>query len=230
MNNIEEFPDVKYATDDGLLALGGDLSPERLLYAYRKGIFPWYNPGEPILWWSPDPRCVIIPQDYRPSRSLKKSIRKENFEFTLDHCFEKVISQCAAPRAHGPNTWITSDMREAYIGLHDLGHAHSVETWKDDQLVGGLYGICLGQMFFGESMFSTVSDASKAALCFLISKLIEWDFQLIDCQITSAHLLSLGAVEIPRKEFIKRLGQAVGEPDCVDHWMHQPSKEPLHKS
>lgn len=205
MATVEDFPDVKYATDDGLLALGGDLSPERLISAYRKGIFPWYNPGEPILWWSPDPRCVLIPAQYKQARSLKKSIKKHHFYFTFDSKFEGVIKRCAAPRKIGPGTWITKDMMDAYIGLHQLGYAHSLETWKNGELVGGLYGIALGGIFFGESMFSQVSDSSKAALNFLVENLIKWDFQLIDCQITSPHLLSLGAVEIPRKEFLERL-------------------------
>ncbi len=205
MASVEDFPDTKYASEEGLLALGGDLSPQRLLAAYRKGIFPWYNPGEPILWWSPDPRCVIFPDQYKPQRSLKKSIRKNKFYFTFDQAFEDVINQCAAPREKGACTWITNEMREAYIHLHRLGYAHSVEAWIDDYLAGGLYGIGLGGVFFGESMFSQVTDSSKAALNFLVSHLVAWDYQLVDCQITSPHLLRLGAVEVSRTDFLERL-------------------------
>lgn len=218
MTNIEDFPDVSLASEEGLLALGGDLSPERLLSAYSKGIFPWYNPGEPILWWSPDPRCVLIPQQFKASRSLKKSIRKQGFEFAMDRDFEQVITQCAQPRIHQPGTWITQEMKQAYVELHKLGHAHSMETWMDGQLVGGLYGIAIGGMFFGESMFSLVNDASKAALSNLISKLLLWQFQLIDCQITSTHLLSLGAQEIPRTEFMKKLEWAMSQPGKTGCW------------
>ncbi len=220
MATIEDFPDVKYATDDGLLALGGDLSPNRLISAYKKGIFPWYNPGEPILWWSPDPRCVLLPKQYKPSRSLKRSIRKNQFKFTFDQAFEHVIDQCAAPREKESGTWITRDMRDAYTSLHKLGHAHSIETWKDDVLVGGLYGIALGRVFFGESMFSRVSDASKAALYYLVTSLIDRGYQLIDCQITSPHLLSLGAIEISRTEFLKRLESALSHTEKQGPWTH----------
>ena len=213
MSTTEDFPDVKYATEDGLLALGGDLSADRLLTAYNLGIFPWYNPGEPILWWSPDPRCVIFPDMYQPSKSLKKSIRKHPFRFSIDTQFETVIKQCAAPRASGAGTWITMDMMNAYIKLHELGHAHSVETWKGDQLVGGLYGISIGSAFFGESMFSMITDASKAALYFLIKNLVAWNYEIIDCQITSPHLLSMGAQEIPRQKFIEYLNQATAKTD-----------------
>ena len=210
MTTIENFPDVSYASEDGLLALGGDLSAERLLVAYRKGIFPWYNPGEPILWWSPNPRCVIVPKKFRPSKSLRKSIRKQGFKFTVDQAFDDVIRLCAAPREQGPGTWITAEMMKAYINLHNQGFAHSVETWQGENLVGGLYGISLGKIFFGESMFSIARDASKAALDFLVEKLVAMDYQLIDCQITSPHLLSLGAEEIPRSDFVARLDKAIG--------------------
>ena len=208
MSNIEGFPDHRYATKDGLLALGGDLSPERLLLAYRNGIFPWYNPGEPILWWSPDPRCVLLPNEFHASRSLRKAIQKNGFNFTFDKDFTAVIENCALPRKSGSGTWISGDMKRAYIELHSLGHAHSVETWRQGKLVGGLYGIAIGKVFFGESMFSSETDASKASLQFLINQLLEWEFQLIDCQITSPHLISLGAEEIPRDRFIKKLKTA----------------------
>ena len=218
MSNVEEFPAVEYASEDGLLALGGDLSPERLMLAYSKGIFPWYNPGEPILWWSPNPRCVIFPDHYRPSRSTRRSVRKHGFTFSFDHCFENVIRQCASPRQSAPGTWITQDMNTAYTQLHHLGFAHSVETWKDGELVGGLYGIAMGKVFFGESMFSTVSDASKAALAWLIAALAEWGYALVDCQITSDHLLSLGAEEIPRQEFVSILEASGATPGNRGRW------------
>jgi leucyl/phenylalanyl-tRNA--protein transferase len=219
MTTIEDFPDVNYASEDGLLALGGDLSPERLLVAYRKGIFPWYNPGEPILWWSPNPRCVLFPNKFRPSKSLQKSIRRQKFRFSVDQAFKHVIRQCAAPRAAGPGTWITADMMHAYIELHKRGYAHSVETWQQDKLVGGLYGIALGKIFFGESMFSTVSDSSKAALDYLVSSLVSMDYHLIDCQITSPHLLSLGAEEISRSEFVNQLDLGIGKENRPGFWV-----------
>lgn len=227
MTTIEDFPDVGYASEDGLLALGGDLSPERLLVAYRKGIFPWYNPGEPILWWSPHPRCVLFPHKFRASRSLRKSIRKHQFRFTSDRAFEEVIRNCAEPRAVGPGTWITAEMTRAYIGLHELGYAHSVETWQEDRLVGGLYGIAMGKVFFGESMFSTVSDSSKAALDFLVTNLVSMEYQLIDCQITSSHLLSLGAKEISRGAFIAHLDQAIGDNKSPGSWFTRNSHRDL---
>jgi leucyl/phenylalanyl-tRNA--protein transferase len=225
MTTIEGFPDHQFATDDGLLALGGDLSPERLLLAYAKGIFPWYNPGEPILWWSPDPRCVLFPDDFHPSKSLKKSIRKNNFSFTFNTHFNEVIDRCSQPRVSGPGTWITQDMKNAYIKLHNLGYAHSVETWKDGELVGGLYGISLGKVFFGESMFSTVADASKAALDYLIQGLITCQYKLIDCQITSDHLISLGAREITRDRFIDILDHATQLKSDRSPWNMQTAIE-----
>ena len=215
---MEDFPDVKYASEQGLLAIGGDLSPQRLLAAYQKGIFPWYSAGEPILWWSPDPRCVLFPDRYKPQRSLKRIIKKHRFVFSFDQDFKTVISHCAAPRAKDSGTWITQEMRDAYIHLHHLGYAHSVETRINDQLVGGLYGIALGSVFFGESMFSQVSGASKAALDFLIAHLTTWHFRLIDCQVTSPHLLSLGAVEIARTEFLTRLEGALMQPGKSGKW------------
>ena len=224
MSTLEDFPDVKYALDQGLLAVGGDLSTKRLLSAYRKGIFPWYNSDQPILWWSPDPRCVLLLDQYRPQRSLKKAIKKRHFVFSFDHAFEAVIKRCAAPRAKDSSTWITEDMRDAYIRLHQLGYAHSVETRIDNELVGGLYGIALGGMFFGESMFSQVSDASKAALNFLISHLTTWNFQLIDCQIVSSHLLSLGAIEITRTAFMERLESALKQAGKPGKWNNIPSR------
>ena len=200
---IKPFPPLSKASDDGLLAVGGDLSAQRLIYAYSEGIFPWFSDEQPILWWSPDPRCVLFPAEFRASRSLKKSIRKKGFTVTVDTAFEAVIRACAAPRSSDPGTWITHDMRVAYTKLHELDVAHSVEVWQAGQLVGGLYGVLLGSTFFGESMFSRVSDASKTAfkaLCEQISGL-----KLIDGQVTSAHLISLGAIELPRSEFVQQM-------------------------
>ncbi len=224
MNSTEDFPDVRYASEQGLLAIGGDLSVKRLLAAYRKGIFPWYNAGEPILWWSPDPRCVLLPDQYKAQRSLKKTIKKQHFVFSFDDAFAAVINHCAAPRTKNSDsdTWLSKDMRDAYIRLHQSGYAHSVETRISDELVGGLYGIALGGIFFGESMFSQVSDASKAALNFLISHLTLWNFQLIDCQITSPHLLRLGAVEMARTEFLERLEYALMQPGKPGNWKNMP--------
>ena len=227
---IEDFPPLEAATKEGLLAIGGDLSEARLLKAYRSGIFPWYGASEPILWWSPDPRCVLFPDQFKCSRSLMKSIRRSRFHCTLDAAFERVIAECSVPRNTSRNTsqdaasgtWITAEMTRAYVGLHRCGVAHSVEVWQQDRLVGGLYGIALGGVFFGESMFSRVSDSSKAALAFLIERLRRWDFCLIDCQVTSPHLLSLGAEEIPRAEFITRLQSALRLPGHPGNWSADP--------
>ena len=220
--SMETFPPPEAATPEGLLAIGGDLSERRLMAAYRSGIFPWYGAGEPILWWSPDPRCVIFPARFKASRSLKKSLRRQAFRFTLDTAFERVIAECAAPRHASRDgaggTWITAEMAQAYIGLHRSGVAHSAEIWQRDRLVGGLYGLALGGVFFGESMFSRETDASKAALALLIERLLKWDFRLIDCQIRSAHLLRLGAEEIPRSEFIARLQSALALPGKPGNW------------
>ncbi len=228
----DDFPPPEAAGKEGLLAVGGDLSARRLIAAYRRGIFPWYARGEPILWWSPDPRCVIFPADFKPSRSLKKSIRRGPFDFTLDAAFAEVIRRCAAPRNgaqddggpkdDGGGTWITAEMMRAYTGLHRRGIAHSAEIWRDGRLVGGLYGLALGGVFFGESMFSEVADASKAALALLIERLLEWDFRLIDCQVSSAHLRSLGAGEIPRAEFLARLQSALRLPGKPGRWTATP--------
>lgn len=204
----EDFPPAELAMHDpdGLLAAGGDLSPERLLYAYERGIFPWFSEGQPILWWSPDPRAVLFPNEFHVSRSLRKSIRKQGFTFTLDEDFRGVIKACSeVPRPGQDGTWITAEMREAYLELHRQGHAHSVEAWRDGQLVGGLYGIAMGRMFFGESMFSRCSDASKAAFLFLVKQLQAWNFTLIDCQLENPHLARLGSRTIPRAEFLDRL-------------------------
>ena len=198
-------PDRALTEPDGLLAAGGSLSPRRLLRAYRLGIFPWYSPGQPILWWSPDPRLVLFPESVNLSRSLRKTLRKGLFTVTADTAFAAVIAACAAPRGEDPGTWITPEMNRAYIRLHQLGHAHSIETWHEDKLVGGLYGVAVGRVFYGESMFSTVSDASKVALAALAAQLWRWQFTLIDCQVHTEHLTRMGAVEIPRATFLQLL-------------------------
>lgn len=198
-----QFPDVSLALTDpnGLLALGGDLSPERLLSAYQQGIFPWFNTGDPILWWSPNPRSVLYPDKIKISRSLRKTLNKEKFTVTTDLVFDDVVRACQAPRTKQKGTWITAEMRIAYGNMHQLGHAHSIECWLDNELVGGLYGVAIGQVFFGESMFSLVTDASKVALVYLTEKLKQWDYQLIDCQVQSEHLRNLGAEDMPRPQF-----------------------------
>jgi leucyl/phenylalanyl-tRNA--protein transferase len=204
------FPPPEAADRSGLLAVGGDLSSERLLEAYRLGIFPWYSDDEPILWWSPDPRLVLDLDDFKISRSLRKTLKKETFRVTFDQAFAEVVCACAAvPRDGQRGTWITNDMQEAYVKLHALGYAHSVEAWLADELAGGLYGVSLGKAFFGESMFHRRADASKVALAALVKHLKSWNFQFIDAQMTTAHLLRLGAKELPRRIFLKRLREAL---------------------
>jgi leucyl/phenylalanyl-tRNA--protein transferase len=206
------FPPAHLALKEGLLAVGGDLSVERLLLAYRNGIFPWYSPGEPILWWSPDPRLVLYPEELRISRSLGKIINKKSFQISFDEAFEAVIQACAqAKRSYGEGTWISDEMKDAYCELHRQGYAHSVEAWQDEALVGGLYGITLGRVFFGESMFSRVSNASKVAFVTLVENLKQLKFKLIDCQVRTGHLIRFGAREIPRKVFLEQVGKAVGK-------------------
>lgn len=204
------FPDPGYALQepDGLLAVGGDLSPARLLNAYRQGIFPWYSEGQPILWWSPNPRSVLFPDTFKISRSLRKTLRKRLFSVTLDTAFNDVIEACSEPRPDQDGTWITNEMKQAYIQLHRIGFAHSVEVWEGDELVGGLYGVSLGKVFFGESMFTRRSDASKVGFTYLIEQLKSWGFGLIDCQVHTSHLSSLGAEDIPRESFL----------DLLDTW------------
>lgn len=199
----EWFPPPEQALEEpaGLLAAGGDLSPARLVAAYRRGIFPWYSPGQPVLWWSPDPRAVLFPEEFRLSRSLAKTLRNGGFTLAVDRDFEGVIDGCAAPRAASPGTWITSEMRAAYLKLHELGHAHSIEAFRAGVLAGGLYGVRLGGVFFGESMFSRQRDASKAALAHLVAVCRHNSLAVIDCQLPSRHLASLGARTIPRSQF-----------------------------
>ena len=201
------FPDPSLAEEDGLLAIDGDLSPQRLLLAYSSGIFPWFSEEEPILWWSPDPRFVLYPKDIRISHSMKKILKKNTYKVSFDTCFRDVISNCSSLREE-TGTWITSEMIEAYCKLHELGFAHSVECWYDNKLVGGLYGIIIGKCFFGESMFSTMSNASKIAFITLSKILEENDFALIDCQVHTTHLESLGAVHIPREDFLQRVRES----------------------
>lgn len=205
------FPDVELALQepDGLLAVGGDLSIERLASAYQQGIFPWYSEGQPILWWSPDPRMVLEPKDIKVSRSLAKTLRKQEFNITFDQNFRAVITACSEARIEKgrqqDETWIVDEMIEAYVKLHEAGYAHSVECWQNETLIGGLYGVAIGKVFFGESMFSRVSNASKIAFVTLARQLEQWDFKLIDCQVYTSHLESLGASMITRKKFMSIL-------------------------
>jgi len=213
------FPPPDYADASGLLAVGGDLSSERLLEAYRIGIFPWYSDDQPILWWSPDPRLVLKLDEFKVSRSLRKTLRKGVFKVTFDRAFEEVIRACAsAPREHQKGTWITREMEEAYIKLHGLGYAHSVEAWYGEELAGGLYGVSLGKAFFGESMFHRKTDASKVALAVLVKKLSDWKFHFIDAQMTTEHLLGLGATEMSRRIFLRRLQSALRHPTKRGKW------------
>ena len=207
----DAFPSVETALTepDGLLCAGGDLSPARLLEAYRRGIFPWFSQGQPILWWSPDPRTVLYPAEFKVSRSLAKTIRNRGFAVTVDRAFAEVMARCADERLRPEGTWISPQMRAAYQRLHELGLAHSYETWDGDRLVGGLYGVALGSVFFGESMFSLERDASKVALAELVRAMIERNGRLIDCQVASAHLESLGARSIPRRRFVHELAEAI---------------------
>jgi leucyl/phenylalanyl-tRNA--protein transferase len=221
----QDFPPLDQAMrrPNGLLAAGGDLSPRRLLAAYRRGIFPWYSPGEPILWWSPDPRTVLLPGELRISRSLHKTLRKRPFQVTADTAFAVVIERCSEPRAGQAGTWITDEMKQAYIALHALGLAHSVESWRDGELVGGLYGVALGRMFYGESMFSRASDASKVAFVHLVRQLAAWEFALIDCQMRTDLLASFGAREMPRAQFTRRVAELVNYPDIRGPWSLAPA-------
>jgi leucyl/phenylalanyl-tRNA---protein transferase len=204
------FPPPDYADPSGLLAVGGDLSSERLLEAYRVGIFPWYSDDQPILWWSPDPRFMLELDEFKISRSLQKTLRRNIFQVTFDRVFEEVIAACSVvPREGQRGTWITQEMRDAYLELHGLGYAHSVESWFGGKLVGGLYGVSLGKAFFGESMFHHKTDASKVALATLVEKLKSWGFHFIDSQMTTEHMMSLGAKEVPRRIFLKRLQSAL---------------------
>lgn len=213
------FPDPTLADESGLLAVGGDLSSERLVLAYSQGIFPWYSEDDPIMWWSPDPRMVLLPDKLKVSKSLRQTINKNEFVIKFDSQFENVISRCSkAPRTDQDGTWITDEMKQAYIRLHELGLAHSVETYYNNELVGGLYGISIGKAFFGESMFFKKRDASKVALYFLVHKLKEWDFRLIDAQVETDHLKSMGAEQISRQKFLILLNQALNFKTIKGKW------------
>ncbi|NOQ80894.1 MAG: leucyl/phenylalanyl-tRNA--protein transferase [Methylophaga sp.] len=231
LSNDNQFPPLEHALDDGLLAAGGDLSANRILNAYRHGIFPWFNEDDPILWWSPDPRMVLFTDKIKLSKSLKKTLRTSKLTITLDHAFKRVMIACSQPRSGlntDPNntTWIHPDMVDAYVKLHHQGNAHSVECWQGDELVGGLYGVAIGQMFFGESMFSSVRDSSKIALVALCQQLDRWGFPLIDCQVYSEHLASLGAEEIDRNEFISYIDKLCLQRTPAQHW-HLDSDLPI---
>ncbi len=219
LNDYPVFPSPEEAEEDGLLAVGGDLSIERLLEAYKNGIFPWYSENIPLLWWSPDPRLVLFPDKMKVSDSLKRVIKKNKFTITLDTAFEEVIKYCAhVERTDEESTWITKDMEEAYIQLHHAGYAHSVEAWYHGKLAGGLYGVSLGKAFFGESMFHKVTDASKVAFFYLVEKAKQWNFLFVDAQIYTPHLVSLGAKEIPRKQFLEILEVALNYPSYKGKW------------
>jgi leucyl/phenylalanyl-tRNA---protein transferase len=221
----DRFPDPRTALVDpnGLLAFGGDLSPERLKVAYAHGIFPWFNEDEPILWWSPDPRCVFQTDALRPNRSLRRALASKNWHVTVDRAFRRVMTACAAPRPNQSGTWISPAMIHAYGVLHDQGYAHSVEVWEEDRLVGGIYGVSIGKLFCGESMFSAYSGGSKLALCALAALLRQWGFPLIDAQVSNPHLLSLGAIEMSRSAFLRDIAALVATPFDRQHWRSLPA-------
>lgn len=216
----DPFPPVSRALiePNGLLAAGADLSRERLITAYRSGIFPWYSEGEPLLWWSPDPRMVLYPPELKVSRSLGKRLRRRDYEVRVDSAFEAVMHACATPRAGQAGTWITPEMVAAYVALNRHGLAHSVETWIEGRLAGGLYGVALGRVFYGESMFTRATDSSKIALAHLTRQLERWGYGMIDCQMTTAHLESFGAREIRRSEFMRKLAELVNYPSRTEGW------------
>ena len=213
----DPFPPVEQALEepDGLLAAGGSLTSKRLLEAYRSGIFPWFNEGDPILWWSPDPRTVLRPSLIHVSHSLRKRLKKGGFHLTIDRAFSRVLDGCAAPRAHEAGTWLSAPMRRAYTSLHALGYAHSIEIWMDGELAGGIYGVAIGRILFGESMFARRTDASKIAIVRLCAQLQRWGFPLIDCQLETQHLMSLGAEHMTRRAFVREIGRLVNEPPPV---------------
>jgi leucyl/phenylalanyl-tRNA---protein transferase len=218
------FPPVELASRDGLLAIGGDLRVERLLAAYCHGIFPWYNEGQPVLWWAPDPRAVLLPKMFNISRSLRKTLRSKAFTVSFDRCFADVMAACAGPRPQHPGggTWINSEMQQAYQNLHRQGHAHSVEVWQQNRLVGGVYGVAIGGAFFGESMFSHARDASKVALTYTARQLDAWGYALIDCQLPTPHLASLGAKTVSRDAYMALLGAALRLPGRPGDWFFDP--------
>ncbi len=212
------FPPIDLAEPNGILAVGGDLSAERLLSAYSRGIFPWFSDDSPIIWWSPDPRFVIFPGDVYMSKSMRQVLRRGDFTITIDREFDEVVRQCSMPRKHEDGTWITSEMMKAYGHLHSMGYAHSIEAWSDGELAGGLYGVSLGRCFFGESMFSKKSNASKATFITLAAALKKLDFDIIDCQVYTAHLESLGAIDIPREDFIDIVESSLEKEGITGNW------------
>ena len=220
LNGDEPFPPITAALEEpnGLLAAGGDLSVERLVDAYRHGIFPWFNPGQPLLWWSPDPRMALFPRELKVSRSLAKILRNREYEVRADTSFRAVMEACAEPRPEQGGTWISAEMMAAYCALHDRGIAHSIETWIDGELAGGLYGVALGRMFYGESMFTRYADASKIALVHLVRQLERRQFGMIDCQMYTPHLATLGARQIPRAVFMRTLRELVNYPESPGRW------------
>jgi len=219
MSSTFQFPDPETAEPDGLLACGGNLEVDTLLSAYSQGIFPWYSKDSPILWWSPDPRLVLFPENYKASKSLLQTIKKNVFEIRFDENFGQVIHHCAhVKRKSQTGTWITPEMQDAYIKLHEAGYGHCVETYYNKKLVGGLYGVSIGAAFFGESMFHLMRDASKVAFHYLMSRLIRWKFRLVDAQQSTQHLKNLGATEIPRKQFILYLKEAIKEKSKTGRW------------
>ena len=222
----DAFPDIDSDSElaDGLLAAGGDLSSERLLYAYRHGIFPWYDDRQPILWWSPDPRCILTPDAYRISRRTRRALKISDFRIQFNTVFSEVVDCCAAKRAGQPGTWITPEMQSAYQLLHEQGWAHSIEVWNNSTLAGGLYGLAIGKVFFGESMFSRESNASKAAMLALCQVLLKNKFALLDCQVESPHLMTLGATLIPRRQFAGILENACKEAVQFSDWPTEPSE------
>jgi leucyl/phenylalanyl-tRNA--protein transferase len=224
LDRRDPFPPVELALREpnGLLAAGGDLSPERLVDAYTRGIFPWFGEDDPLLWWSPDPRMVLFVGELHQSRSLRRVVKGRRFTVTLDRAFADVMAGCAEPRAYADGTWITGEMVQAYRALAERGVAHSVEAWAEGQLVGGLYGVAIGRMFYGESMFSRESDASKVALVTLTRQLERWGFDMIDCQMSTDHLASLGAREVPRAEFLRRLRELTRQPPVAGPWVLDP--------
>lgn len=215
------FPPAAMASREGILAVGGDLSPERLLNAYARGIFPWFSEGDPIIWWSPSPRMILFPEEVHIARSMKRLMKKEPplFEWTFDTHFREVIEGCrTAPRKNQPGTWITTEIKDAYIRLFELGYAHALAVWQDKELVGGIYGVSLGKCFFGESMFSKVPNASKFAFIKLAQQLMKMDFLMLDCQVPSEHLRKLGAREMPRHEFLGLLKLGLRSKTLVGKW------------
>jgi len=214
------FPPAHLANPDGILAIGGDLSPERLLLAYRNGLFPWFNPEDPILWWSPDPRFVLFPKDLKVAKSMRPYFNQKKFDYSFDQNFEEIIRACQQQwrKGQGGGTWISDEMIQAYCRLHQMGYAHSVEVWQEGELVGGLYGVCIGKVFFGESMFAKVSNASKAGFITLVRKLEKLNFWLIDCQQETQHLKSLGGSAIPRNQFLGYMSKNEQEQSMLGNW------------